>query len=162
VSVPGVTIQHWMDASVAALRDVAVQAMGFDDLVITRQHDTMPSDMAGAFIPLAGEKDSAQVGLAGGLRDRQLACGALLQMPPEEAEGLSSSDIADAMGEVVNIAAGGIKQTMQALLGPLALGLPLFINGRVEATERLEVRVAEVTTGGLELVVVVVRAREGR
>ena len=158
----GATIDVWMDASLEALRDVMVQACGMDGLDVVASADQMPPDLAGAFIPLAGERDSAQVGLAGDLDARQRVCGALMQMSPEEAAELSTSDVVDAMGEIVNIAAGGIKSRLQPMLGALTMGLPLFINGRVEATERVETRVARVTTGGLELVVVVVRGREGR
>jgi len=162
VSGSGATIDSWMEASLEALRDVMVQACGLEGLELVAAADQMPPDLAGAFIPLAGEKDSAQVGLAGELEARQRVCGALMQMSPEEAAELSTSDIVDAMGEVVNIAAGGIKSRLQPLLGSLTMGLPLFINGRVEATDRVETRVARVSTGAFELVVVIVRGREGR
>jgi hypothetical protein len=155
-------MDDWLEASVEALREVATTALGFEGLEVREVREAMPRDVGGAFIPLSGEKDSAQVGLAGGPEERKLVSGALMQMPPEEAAELSTSDVADAMGEIVNIAAGGIKQRLQPKLGPLALGLPLFINGQVEATEKVVTRVADLTLGSLSLVLVIVRAREVR
>jgi len=162
VSAEAVGIDDWLQASVEALRDVATQALGFEGLEISNVREAMPSNVGGAFIPLSSDRDSAQVGLAGVLDQRQFVCGALMQMPPEEAAELSTSDVADAMGEIVNIAAGGIKQRLQERLGSLTLGLPLFINGQVEATDKVVTRVADLTTGNLSLVLVIVRAREVR
>ena len=105
-----VTIDDWLQASVEALREVATTALGLEGLEVRDVREAMPRDVGGAFIPLSGDKDSAQVGLAGGPDERKLVSGALMQMPPEEAAELSNSDVADAMGEIVNIAAGGIKQ----------------------------------------------------
>ena len=156
------TIEHWLDASLAAFQDVADQALGLGPLELVENLTEMPENLAGAFIPLAGELDNAQIGLAGGLVERRRICGALMQMPEEESDGLVTSDIADAMGEIVNIAAGSIKQRLQPQLGSLTMGLPLFINGRVEATDRVETRVARVSIGSLSLVIVIVRARGGR
>lgn len=158
----GVTIDDWLQASVEGLREVATTALGFDVLEVGAVREAMPADVGGAFIPLSGERDSAQVGLAGGPRERKLVSGALMQMPPDEAAELTNSDVADALGEIVNIAAGVIKQRLQPKLGALALGLPLFINGQVEATERVVTRVADLTMGNISLVLVIVRAREVR
>lgn len=157
-----VTIDDWLQASIEALREVATTALGFDGLEVGEVREAMPSNVGGAFIPLSGERDSAQVGLAGGADERKLVCGALMQMSADEAADLTTSDVADAMGEIVNIAAGGIKQRLQPKLGALALGLPLFINGQVEATEKVVTRVADLTMGNLSLVLVIVRAREVR
>ncbi len=157
-----VTIEDWLQASVEALREVATTALGLDGLEVGEVRESMPRDVGGAFIPLSGEHDSAQVGLAGGPDERKLISGALMQMSADEAAELTNSDVADAMGEIVNIAAGGIKQRLQSRLGSLALGLPLFINGQVEATEKVVTRVADLTMGNHSLVLVIVRAREVR
>ncbi len=157
-----VTIEDWLQASIEALREVATTALGFEGLEVGEVRESMPQDVGGAFIPLSGEHDSAQVGLAGGPDERKLISGALMQMSADEAAELTNSDVADAMGEIVNIAAGGIKQRLQSRLGSLALGLPLFINGQVEATEKVVTRVADLTMGNHSLVLVIVRAREVR
>ncbi len=157
-----VGIDDWLQASIEALREVATTALGLEGLEVGEVREAMPENVGGAFIPLSGENDSAQVGLAGGPDERKLVSGALMQMSPDEAAELTTSDVADAMGEIVNIAAGGIKQRLQPRLGALALGLPLFINGQVEATEKVITRVADLTMGNLSLVLVIVRAREVR
>lgn len=46
-----------------------------------------------------------------------------------ESNELSDSDVADALGEFVNIVGGNIKS---ALPGPIALSLPLVALGRTE------------------------------
>jgi hypothetical protein len=162
VSASGVTIEEWLQASVEALRELATTALGLEGLEVGEVRESMPANVGGAFIPLSAEGDSAQVGLAGGPDQRKLVSGALMQMSPDEAADLTNSDVADAMGEIVNIAAGGIKQRLQPKLGKLTLGLPLFINGQVEATEKVVTRVADLTMGNISLVLVIVRAREVR
>jgi hypothetical protein len=155
-----VTHEEWLQAAVEAFSEVSTQALGLPALEVVGRRNAMPRDIAGAFIPFAGEGDAAQIGFAGALRERQLICGALLQMPEEEALELGSADIADALGEVVNIAAGGIKSRLMSRIGGLALGLPMFINGTIEATDKLETLVADVKMGELSFELVLVRARE--
>ena len=68
----------------------------------------------------------------------------------EPDEEVSDADIADAVGELVNIVAGGVKQRMQDAAGGLRLGLPVFIHGYVQPTQQLEVSLASARIGEVD------------
>ena len=123
--------------------------------------DAMPPGLSGSFIALAGEREAVQVGLSGTPEGCRALAGALLQMPPEESSSMEHAEVADAVGEVVNIAAGGVKQRLLPALGAITLGLPIFIHGQVAATDRVETVVAQVQLAGHTFAVVVVRSRKG-
>jgi CheY-specific phosphatase CheX len=75
-------------------------------------------------------------------------------MDGAEAEALSSAEIADAVCEVVNIAAGHVKARLSEAHPGLTLGLPLFIQGAVKPRERMSVDVFDVRVGTSAFVVV--------
>ncbi len=151
---------RWLDAALAAIGDVAETALMLPRPALVAVRAAMPPGLSGSFIALAGEREAVQVGLAGTPEGCRALAGALLQMPPEEAASMEHAEVADAVGEVVNIAAGGVKQRLMPALGPLSLGLPIFIHGQVAATDKVETLVAEVQLAGHGLAVVVVRARK--
>jgi hypothetical protein len=146
-----VRASDWVAAMADASTELAL-SLGIDGGEVLGWHDVPPTGMAGAYIPLLAEDQTLQLALLA----TPAGCGdlarLLLGMGGDEA--VSDADIADAVGELVNIVAGGVKQRMQALsqtgAGNLRLGLPVFIHGYVQPTQHLEVSLASVRLGAVE------------
>jgi CheY-specific phosphatase CheX len=69
--------------------------------------------------------------------------------------------MADAVCEIINIVAGGFKARVRDRASPLQMGLPVFIQGAVQSTDRVAVRVADVKFGDLSAVLLLVHPRAG-
>ncbi|MEN9800491.1 MAG: Chemotaxis phosphatase CheX [Pseudomonadota bacterium] len=149
-----VTVAELHDAAVGACEVVAAGVLGASGQVQASARDGIPANLAGAFIPLAGPGLGAQFGLVGSEDECRGLAAALLQVDAAEAAALSPTDVADAVCEVVNIAAGHVKARLSEAHPGLTLGLPLFIQGAVKPRERMAVDVFDVRAGGSTFVVV--------
>ena len=149
---------NWDEAAQAAC-EVVGSAVGWDmPAVLTRRPD-MPADLAGAFIPLAGEGLAMQLGLAGSDASCRRMAAALMQVPAEEARAMPAAEVADAVCEVVNIAAGHVKARLAEGQAGIALGLPLFVHGAVQPGEKMKVDVFDVVFGDVPFVLVLLHRR---
>jgi hypothetical protein len=154
VSVGLVTVAELHEAAVGACEVVAAGVLGGAEQLQVGARDGIPSNLAGAFIPLAGPGLGAQLGMVGSEDECRALAAALLQVEAAEAAALSQAEIADAVCEVVNIAAGHVKARLTEAHPGLTLGLPLFIQGAVRPRERMAVDVFGVRAGGASFVVV--------
>lgn len=121
-------LTDWMNLAAAAAAEIATDALGMSS---TRWQQApgarLPDDLWGVYIPLMMDGDSVQIGLLG-RRDvcAQLAK-SLLGMSPEEVLD-DDSTVFDAVGEVTNLVAGGVKVRAAAQIN-VKLGLPLALCG---------------------------------
>lgn len=140
----GGLVSDWVVAMADASTELAL-SLGIDRLEVLGWHDVPPTGMAGAYIPLLAEDQTLQLALLA----TPDGCAGLsrLLLGLEPADEVSDADVADAVGELVNIVAGGVKQRMQHSSGPLRLGLPVFINGFVQRTQQLEIALASARLG---------------
>ncbi|HET9772488.1 MAG TPA: chemotaxis protein CheX [Acidimicrobiia bacterium] len=143
----GVAVSDWVAAMADASTELAL-SLGIDGVELLGWHDVPPTGMAGAYIPLLAEDQTVQLAMLAS----PAGCGDLsrLLLGMEPGEDVSDADVADAVGELVNIVAGGVKQRMQDVAGGLRLGLPVFINGYVQPTRQLEVSLASARIGSVE------------
>lgn len=148
------TVPEFHDAAVGACEVVAAGVLGGAEQLRLGARDAIPANLSGAFIPLAGPGLGAQLGMVGSEEQCRGLAAALLQMDAAEAAALSAAEIADAVCEVVNIAAGHVKARLSEAHPGLTLGLPLFIQGTVKPRERMAVDVFDVRAGGTSFVVV--------
>ncbi len=140
-------MSDWVAAMAAASTELAL-SLGIDGVELLGWHDVPPTGMAGAYIPLLAEDQTLQLALLASPSGCADLARLLLGMESEEA--VSDADIADAVGELVNIVAGGVKQRMQDAAGGLRLGLPVFIHGYVQPTQQLEVSLASTRIGEVD------------
>lgn len=82
----------------------------------------------GSSIALTAENGGWQLAVMADRSSCQKLTGALFQM--EEGEEGELEDIADAMGEIVNVAAGVLKSSRSKAGQHVQLGLPLFMEGK--------------------------------
>ena len=136
-------LETWLGAATDAFAEVASSTLGMEGARVEGTRTGYPSDGAGAAVAIIAE-DSMQVGVFGTTASCQAFARALLGMGPDE-EDLPESDMADALGEIVNIVAGSMKTRLK--LGTAKLGLPLFVKGRIESGCGAKVRVASVHVG---------------
>jgi Chemotaxis phosphatase CheX len=150
----GTAVSDWVAAMADASTELAL-SLGMDAVELLGWHDVPPTGMAGAYIPLLAEDQTLQLALLA----TPAGCADLsrLLLGMEPAEEVSDADIADAVGELVNIVAGGVKQRMQGSAS-LRRGLPVFIHGYVQPTQQLEVSLASVRIGQVDSHLMALRA----
>lgn len=151
-----IPLDVWLGAVEEGIRDVARDGMGHAMVETISRTSEIPQEMPGAFIPLMSADESIQLGLVSTPEGGKKMARAFLQMG-DEGE-LSNADLADALGEATNILAGFVKRNMQPHLSQVQLGLPLYVNGHLEMTERVRARVTHLLMGDIPLAVVVLRA----
>jgi len=148
----GAAVTDWVVAMADASSELA-SSLGIDGVEVLGWHDVPPAGMAGAYIPMLAEDQTLQLALLASPEGCADLSRLLLGMEPEEE--VAAADIADAVGELVNIVAGGVKQRLQdpgtiGTGGGLRLGLPVFIHGYVQPTQQLEVSLASVRIGAVD------------
>ncbi|MBL0276185.1 MAG: chemotaxis protein CheX [Anaeromyxobacter sp.] len=147
----------WLADLEGAFEEVATSALGFAGVEVTARHDT-PVPLHGAYLGLMGPAGAVQIGLASSLEGCQALARGLMGMTPAEAD-LPDGEVADAVNEIINIVAGAFKARVRDRASALQMGLPVFIRGAIQATDRVGVRVAEVKTGDLTAALLLVHPR---
>ena len=111
--------------------------------------ETLPTGCSGAYIALLSPDIQMQIGIAAtGDNCRQLAA-SLMYMEPDDPE-LDDSVMTDALGEIVNIIAGALKQKMDDRYSGLTLGLPMMIHGHIQANDRQQLSIQTIKVGDTE------------
>ncbi len=75
----------------------------------------------------------------------------------EPGDELRDRDLADSMGELMNIIGGGVKTRMVQNDESLKLGLPLIIDGKIESTGHSEDVIATATVGDVKGQLLIIR-----
>lgn len=153
------SITEWMQALNDAMGEIATTALGLSGFEIVRTSHAVPAGLEGAYLALVGQEDSIQIGLASNAEGCQLLAKSLLGMAPEDPD-MEPGDLADAMGEIVNISAGGIKARVHGKVPPIKIGLPIFVTGSVQPSGKKQVMlVAEVLIGSVPAALVLIEPR---
>jgi CheY-specific phosphatase CheX len=147
-------IAEWVDAMVESTIEFAEQMLGATDAHVVGPLAQEPGSV-GAYIAIVGDESVMQLGVVALREDGEGIARTLLMMEP--GEELSLSDLADAIGEVVNVIAGGVKSRLNDREPGLILGLPLFVDGRVVTTPSVELAGQAVSINGTDLQLVVIR-----
>lgn len=154
-----IALDEWLHTMADAAREIASTSLGFERCEITGQRDNPPEGQSGAYIPVISQEHTLQLALISNKAGCQQIAQALLGMDPAE-DALPAEDIADAVGEVINMVAGGVKRRLITKDPQLQLGLPIFVHGYVEATEVLERAVSDVCLGPVPAHFLVLRHRK--
>jgi hypothetical protein len=125
----------WRAAVEPAASEIALYALGFTAAKVERPDaDYSGRDKIGAHLPLLGGPRALELALVGTEAACRAVAGAMLQSAPES---LAMPEVADAMGEALNMLGGAIKRRFNS--PDLELGLPLFVLGHVQATASLAI-----------------------
>jgi hypothetical protein len=145
----------WLGATLAAAAEFSETTLGtgLGDPNAIRK---LPENLTGCFVALVGQEESLQIGLASDSEGCQILAQALFASD----EALSESDVADALGEIANIMAGGVKKRGGATNGGMALGLPIVMEGHVRVSEHQQMTHCDIALGDAPVRLLVVCTRE--
>lgn len=122
------TVQsNCLDALVESARELAGTSFGgmaFEELGSTDDFGVGH----GAYLGLSAQDEPIQVGILVDSAGCQALAKALLGMEPAD-EDLPDSDVGDAMCEVINMLAGGLKRRVSEQMA-VTMGLPMFVAGQ--------------------------------
>jgi len=156
------TLGHWRSAIQAAAKEVATYALSYASAVVKDPVGLEAATaMIGAHIPLVGSGSGSgqafDLALVASADDCQALSRAILCIGPGPA--LRDAEVADAVGEIVNMLAGAMKRGLSGLGADLALGLPIFIHGYLQPTDRLSVIAFPTRFGKIDTIVLVAGQR---
>jgi CheY-specific phosphatase CheX len=77
----------------------------------------------------------------------------------EPTAALRDAEVADAIGEIVNMLGGGVKRRMSGHGAELVLGLPIFVHGYIQPSDRLTVTALPTRFGTIETIVLIAGQR---
>ena len=134
-------LNDWLHATVDATSEFSSTTLGAP--LTPLESSNLPIDLTGCFVALVGEEGSLQIGLASDGAGCQTLAKALFGSD----EDLPEEDVGDALGEIANIVAGGVKKRMASGEILLALGLPIVMEGHIRLTERQQIAQIDVLLG---------------
>ena len=140
-----------------AFEEIATTALGLPGVVVTARHDK-PLPLHGAYLGLMGPAGAIQIAVASSPEGCQALAKGLMGMGPGD-EDLPEGEMADAVNEIINIVAGAFKARVRDRANPLQMGLPVFIRGAVQSTDRIGVQVAEIKAGEIPAALLLVHPR---
>jgi len=148
----------WRVAIEAAATEVATHALSLPGAIVK---DPVGLDatvaMIGAHIPLVGSGQAFDVALLSSADGCHALSRAILCMAPDAP--VRDTEVADAVGEIVNMLGGSMKRRI-TFGADLVLGLPIFIHGYLQPTDRLSVIALPVRLGTIETIVLVAGHRD--
>lgn len=147
--------QAWLEATRSAAEEFSETSLGvgLGDLQATR---ALPGNLTGCFVALVGQEESLQIGLA----TDSFGCQTLAQTLFAAEEELSEADVTDALGEIANIMAGGVKKRRSESHGGMLLGLPIIMEGHVRVTDHQQMVTLDIAMGEVPVRLLVVCNRE--
>lgn len=120
-----------------SMLELAPDMLGCKDCVLVETQTELPSEVHGAQLALINGSATLQVGFFSHEAGLLSLARSLLQMEQEE-EDPAKEDIADAVGEIVNMLAGAIKDRFGSVAGETQMGLPVFFRGEMCAARNVE------------------------
>ena len=153
---PRFTPAQWREAVQGAATELARNALGFTGAKVAEPVAIeQTAGMVGAHIPLIGALAFELSLFASRESCSQLAT-AVLGMNVDD---LPPGTMPDAIGEIVNMLAGGVKRRLASNGGDLELGLPVFVNGNVELAGRQSSVTLPVQVGPVQTFVLILGPR---
>jgi hypothetical protein len=125
-----VELANWLEAAADAAQELVSGTLAINDAAWrTLVDSTIPDGLWGAYIPLLCPGQALQLGILAKPETCRRLAQALLGMGPDEPLE-SDADVFDAVGEVTNLIAGGVKARVSPGVA-VTLGIPLAMRGTV-------------------------------
>lgn len=148
-------ISSWLEATVSAAAELCQTTLG-TELVVAEHGVPLETGMTGCFVSIFDDVGSVEVGMA----SDPAGCQSLAQALFASDEPLSDADVTDALGEIANMLAGGVKKRMQVNDTPMQLGLPIVMDGRIRPTDRQNLLCSNVQLGDVIAQLVIVSGKD--
>lgn len=154
-----ITLSQWRAAIDGAANEIASYALSFTGALV---QDPVALERAasliGAHIPLIGDGKAYDMAFVAAPESCKALARAILQMAYDAP--IQDTEVADAIGEIVNMLGGGVKRRMSAGNGAdLVLGLPIFLHGYIQPTARMTVTALPVKMGTIDTMVLIAGQR---
>lgn len=130
-------LKVWISAIEDTAHEFAATTLAQQECTLQEHSERLPEKIYGAFISLSNENLEAIIGVLGDPADCGRLAKAFLGM--EENETLSDNEVADTIGELANILAGGIKAGVAGENPGLRINMPYFVNGAIQFQEPYKV-----------------------
>ncbi|HEX3762213.1 MAG TPA: chemotaxis protein CheX [Kofleriaceae bacterium] len=154
---PKVSPAEWRTAVEGAAHELATNALSFPGATVRAAVGAERAiSMIGAHIPLVGGGKAFDLSLVSSPEGCRGLARAILMA---DGAALRDAEVADAVGELVNMLAGSVKRRLSGQCADLVLGLPLFIHGYIEPSDRLQVIALPTQFGAIEAMVVIAGQR---
>jgi len=147
------TLGVWLNATIEAAAEFSTTTL--DAPLAPLDSSNLPIDLTGCFVALVGEVGSLQIGLA----SDSMGCQTLAKALFGSDDDLPDEDVGDALGEIANIVAGGVKKRMASGEISLALGLPIVMEGHIRLTERQQIAQVDVLLGQVQTRLLIVSSK---
>ena len=150
------TVAPWLDAIVDATCELAEGTLGWFASPVDGAVPHLPASGEGAYVPMFTDGYAVQLGLVCSAEGAQQVAKQLLCMDQAD-EDLPPEDVADAVGEVVNILAGSVKSRLIEVEPSIKLGLPVYLSGHLQPSHSTEVGARQVAIGPVRATLLVIR-----
>ena len=160
-------MQEWMEYFRQATQEVVATALKFESparaetgaKAAPRGKAAAPvkddAPRPGAYIAIMTENASLHLGLTATMEGCRVLARSLLGLHPTQ--DLTDQETGDAVSELMNIIAGKVKSRVSERDQSLRLGLPMFIQGRIQETGSMERQAAEIAVGPVSCQLLVYR-----
>ncbi len=134
-----------LDALIESVREVGATVLGGLSFEVVAPRE-IPAGH-GAYVGLVAQDEPIQVGILVEGGGCQALAKTLLGMSSSD-EDLPPADVSDAMCEIINIVAGGLKRRVHEQM-PVVMGLPLFVSGQPLPNQQQSLSARSVQLGGV-------------
>jgi len=148
-------IDRWLEWAVKGMKDVATESLMCSDFEVIDNAEKNDSPY-GAWLPIKAGKEPLHIGVLSSQQGCTAMTRSLLFMEPDE-DDPSNEDMADAVGEIVNIIAGIMQRDLADEVPVFELGLPIFVAGEVVRHPSQEAANSDVVFDGTSAKIVVLR-----
>ncbi|MEO7729511.1 MAG: chemotaxis protein CheX [Kofleriaceae bacterium] len=150
-----ITLAQWRTAVEGAAGEIASYALSFSGAVV---QDPVGVEctvaLIGAHLPLIGDGHAYDLALVTTPAACRALARAILCIAPDAP--VRDAEVADAIGEIANMLGGGVKRRLAgASAVDLLLGLPIFLHGYIEPTERMVMICLPTRLGTIETMVLI-------
>jgi chemotaxis protein CheX len=148
-------VSMWLEAIAESMAEICSTTLAME---LRRDVDKpkLPENLTGCFVALVGREENLQIGVASDPEGCQVLARTLFQVEDE----LGDTDVNDALGELANILAGGVKTRMSTTQGGISLSLPIVMEGHLRVTDRQQVDQLDVTVNDVPVRLLLVSNRD--
>jgi hypothetical protein len=162
-------MQEWMEIFRQATQEVVKTALRFEapakgqkggrPAARGKPGAAAPDDepRPGAYIAILSEGASVHLGITASREGCRAMARSLLGLHPTQE--VSDRETGDAVSELMNIIAGKVKSRISERDGTLQLGLPMFVEGRIQETGSMERQATDLEVGPVTCRLLVYRSK---
>lgn len=148
-------VADWQQAATEVASEIGSGVLAFGQVSPPERTAAIGDGRRGAYVPILSGDYSLHVGIVSDDEGCASLTRALLGMAPDE--DVSQDDIHDAVGEIANMVAGGVKTKVTARGLPVQIGLPIFIHGHIESGAGTQAMVSQMRFDDVDVWVTIVK-----